>query len=222
MQGASCEYGVANQQEAATFMFGNERREVVYQVRDGRAIFEGDIILGDVAEIRAAQVAGKFIPQGFARSDARYRWPEARIPYEINFPEPSRILKAMRHWERHTPIRFRLRDGTNSGLYNDYVVFELSQDACQSDIGRQGGVQRVRIGLTCSIGTIIHEIGHTVGLSHEHNRFDRDKYVRVEWDNIVNGQATNFTRPSEPSVMLGKYDYNSIMHYDRFAFSTGV
>ncbi|WP_284667161.1 M12 family metallopeptidase [Myxococcus sp. SDU36] len=47
-------------------------------------------------------------------------------------------------------------------------------------------------GATCSTGTIIHELGHVLGLDHEHNRQDRDTYVIIRWENIVPGGAYAF------------------------------
>ena len=31
---------------------------------------------------------------------------------------------------------------------------------------------------------IMHELFHTLGVSHYHQRSDRDKYVKIHWENI--------------------------------------
>jgi len=69
-----------------------------------------------------------------------------------------------------------------------------------------------------SIGTAIHELGHALGMAHEQSRPDRDKYVKIHWNNIKSGMAHNFNVDKNAHT-LAKYDMLSIMHYDRFAFA---
>ena len=59
---------------------------------------------------------------------------------------------------------------------------------------------------------IIHEIGHLVGMWHEHARVDRDGHVMIRWDNLQENTAHNFNK--QPRMrLLTPYDYSSIMHY---------
>lgn len=36
--------------------------------------------------------------------------------------------------------------------------------------------------------TVLHELFHAIGLSHEHARADRDHFVRIIYDNIRRGR----------------------------------
>jgi hypothetical protein len=69
---------------------------------------------------------------------------------------------------------------------------------------------------------LIHELGHALGLIHEHQRPDRDFYITVHPEN-VNGMflGLNTTVNFKPQAAQIKtpYDFTSIMHYDRKAFS---
>jgi hypothetical protein len=42
--------------------------------------------------------------------------------------------------------------------------------------------------LYLQIGTAMHEMMHALGIFHEQSRGDRDKFVRVRWENIIRGK----------------------------------
>ena len=68
---------------------------------------------------------------------------------------------------------------------------------------------------------VMHEIGHAIGFYHEHSRPDRNKYVEIIYSNIdmIDPKLRNDYRllnRSEVNSLGVGYDYNSIMHYDRY------
>lgn len=70
--------------------------------------------------------------------------------------------------------------------------------------------------------TISHELGHCLGLRHEHQRIDRDKYINVLWNNIQEIYKKEFNITDNnllPDWLEYSYDYDSIMHY--FAYMQG-
>ncbi len=84
------------------------------------------------------------------------------------------------------------------------------------------GGQILVLGPTCFLtpGTVIHELGHTIGLLHEHTRPDRNCYISVNYENIRGGTDFQQFHIEERIVTEGlPYDYNSIMHYDEYQFS---
>lgn len=69
---------------------------------------------------------------------------------------------------------------------------------------------------------ILHEIGHAIGLLHEHTRPDRDDYVDILYDNMYKG-SKRFFEIEDPALLdtLGvPYDYNSVMHYKGNVFAS--
>ena len=87
----------------------------------------------------------------------------------------------------------------------------------------KGGLQKVSMSDNCfGQGHAIHEIGHAIGLWHEHSRPDRDDYIEVHSENIIPEGANNFGKLTEEKFGLVPdvgYDIESIMHYGPYAFS---
>ena len=83
--------------------------------------------------------------------------------------------------------------------------------------------QGVTLGKGCvRFPIIVHELGHAIGFYHEHSRPDRDEHIEVRFNNIKSSAIHNFEANSAGTTnLLGYgYDYASIMHYDRNAFSS--
>lgn len=71
----------------------------------------------------------------------------------------------------------------------------------------------------CGTGRVIHEIGHAVGLGHEHARCDRNNFVRIFLDNVLDGNEHNFDRQCSGYTDYGAYDFSSVMHYRSYSFT---
>ncbi|KRY47046.1 Zinc metalloproteinase nas-4 [Trichinella britovi] len=151
-----------------------------------------------------------------------FRWPNGMVPYILSdkYGKKSRkvIARAMQMIQEQTCIRFV---PNKKHKYRDYVYIEPI-DGCYSYIGRVGGEQPLSLTSNCiQEGVIIHELLHALGFIHEQSRSDRDKYVRVLWQNILPGMESEFEKYSDQDLdNLGfEYDYESIMHYEKEAFS---
>jgi hypothetical protein len=196
---------------------------IAHEVVDGIAIYEGDIVLGKADELATAlpgaKTAGK---SAVSITGKQYRWPNGTMPYVIsdNVPNPERIASAINHWNTAMAGTVRMIPRTKESNYITFV-YSSNSGICSSYVGMQGyGSQMVYVGDYCSTGNMIHEIGHCWGLWHEHTREDRDKYVTINWANIVGGQSYNFTQNISNGDDLGAYDYNSVMHYNATSFSS--
>jgi len=74
-----------------------------------------------------------------------------------------------------------------------------------------------------SPGTAIHELGHALGLWHEHSRTDRERYIQVHLENLLQPEDEKHFRMITPELFktvpdVG-YDIESVMHYSPYAFA---
>ena len=62
---------------------------------------------------------------------------------------------------------------------------------------------------------MLHQLGHIIGLYHEHTRPDRDQFVEILWENIEPGANSSFkiNSPNEVNSWNIYYDYTSVMHF---------
>jgi len=187
-------------------------RQMKYTEIGNQAIFEGDIVLGTIAEIQAAEAAAD--SRGIGIIGANFRWKDGKVPFVIGDEGVrARVEAAVAHWQQRTPFTFVAH--TNEP---DFVSFQ-ALDGCFSRVGRQGGVQVVSIGTGCTAGSAIHEIGHSLGLWHEQSRSDRDNFIQIVEANIDPMFLSNFDKHVLDGEDLGPYDFGSIMHYPATAFS---
>ncbi|XP_078540844.1 embryonic protein UVS.2-like [Lissotriton helveticus] len=148
-------------------------------------------------------------------------WPKSsdgtvNVPYTLrgySDSEVASITDAISEFAGLTCIRFV--DHTSE---TDYLQIAPG-DGCWSFMGRTGGPQPLSlIGGCLSRGSIQHELNHALGFHHEQSRSDRDEYVRIMTENISDGNLANFNKENTNNLGL-EYDYSSIMHYGRYAFT---
>lgn len=147
-------------------------------------------------------------------------WPGGVIPYDIaqlTPPQQAIALRAMQRWlETGANIQFIPRT-----TQVEYVHFTGQTNAGNntSHTGFKKG-ERTEINITAFWWRDLewmpaHELGHVLGFFHEHERWDRDEFVTVHYENIKPGRAHDYDWIAQTNwlVTSAPYDYQSIMHY---------
>ena len=204
-----------------------------YEVIDGLAVHGGDMVLGTAEEAAAAAPSrepakreAREAPPGPVRRDLfptknSWLWPGGRVPYVIHEDLEGEDLEvihaAIEVWNTKTVIDWIPR--TDEW---EYALFgPRDSGPCRSGVGR-GSPTRMSIE-GCDLGAMIHEMGHAMGLWHEHQRADRDEFLQLGPDRFGLIYNRGYTvdqvfwiKPEEPA---DTYDHQSIMHYPLGGFS---
>ena len=100
----------------------------------------------------------------------------------------------------------------------------LNGVGCESDIGKLKDEKPQIVNLDTRIcmnqATMAHELVHALGFDHEHNRPDRDDWVDINFNNVIDVNSnSNFQKLNQTQFRdFGtSYDYESIMHYHSYA-----
>jgi hypothetical protein len=147
------------------------------------------------------------------------KWPGETIFFQVSakvreLDSSGNVQRAVNVWQSNTSLRFVNAPAPNRIVF----VFSLESAAtgrCSSHIGMRGGVQQIRCAAPFRVGTLMHEIGHAIGLYHEHQRPDRNKVVEV----FPFSPTADFGIKRPPwAFPVGPYGCASIMHYRRGRF----
>lgn len=192
---------------------------VVYMDEDS-VFFLGDITFGkdQIQSVLSPQTKGAVI-----KNYVRY-WTSFDIPFYIStdfsLTMRNKILSGISMITSACPL---LNFYEVTSIPSSGICFVLSSDGSWSSIGKQSTTNYIHLLSTAPAGTVAHEIMHTLGFFHEHQRTDRSSYITIYTSNIESGKESNFYTYSQNGYNgynVGSYDINSIMHYSSYAFSS--
>ena len=150
-------------------------------------------------------------------------WEDGIIPYylsgEFTRDDVNNLTTAMQNWEKVCGVKFT----KVTPRANAYEIIHDTQRGWYSTIGENNSQCYMNYNaVDPEIYSITHELGHCLGLLHEHQRPDRDNYIEIIWEKIVPGKEFNFEIMDNPLIdeQEFEYDYSSIMHYPPVSFST--
>ncbi len=189
----------------------------------GKAIFQGDVILDHVQQLPEN---GRPQPRSVGVAYAQYLWPKvsgvSQIPYKIDpsSGDTSNLSTALSQFNSDFMGLIQFVAYTNQ---TDYVNFYFDPNntsgVCEAYEGRVGGEQTVGGSASCTVATILHEMGHTVGVWHEQTRDDRNTYVNVNYGAVIKASRSFFDQAPDNHQDLTLFDFASVMEYPAYSFS---
>ena len=149
-------------------------------------------------------------------------WPEGRTPYVLigfNSDEAENIYRSMLLWEfaSKNRVKFIYRNITDETNNDDAPLYIVKDGITSGAMGVGYFPDELNIIFLHNVEqrVVLHELGHKLGLEHEHQRPDRDFYITIKWGNVPPGEESQYTLsiPELYNYANYPYDYTSIMHY---------
>lgn len=143
-------------------------------------------------------------------------WPNGQLIFQFENGLSANRQQVFRNacalWERVSNVRCVQRNGQN-----DFVLVQAA-NVNQATVGVIGGQQVFQIFNWNNQFIVAHELAHAFGFLHEQSRSDRDRWVTILSQNIQPNAIHNFRK--YPTVNRTMYDYESVMHYGPFDFTS--
>ena len=174
-------------------------------------LFEGDILVNPVKTRLAVNSDKNLWSNGILYY---YQTPD----FKKDKKSVETVRAAMNHIESKTCLKFK--EVSSETAVKNYLKL-INGNGCYSYVGMTGGKQDVSMPFSkgCRYNHAVHELLHAVGLQHLHSRKDRDRYIKIDLNNVKPEDRKNFN--VEPGRQVtGGFDYHSIMLYTSKAFSS--
>lgn len=193
-----------------------------------RSVAVGDMVF-DVSLLREWRdhlAAGKGYGTESAFDGSVNLWPSGVVFYafdaSVSAAHQRSFTDAANEWSAFANVSFVLRSNQTN-----YVVVKDGGSGLSggnSFVGmKNSGPQDLNIGSNSwNRDTITHEVGHVLGLVHEHQRSDRDNYVNIIAANIPGGASNGNFILLPSSNNISAYDFLSVMHYAKNFASTNA
>jgi Astacin (Peptidase family M12A) len=193
-------------------------------------VIEGDIQVSPEF-YRRLQAAARSPQLAPVKEDSKL-WPNGVVPFEfdgnVTPDNRTKMIEAMAVLEGVANVDFRRC--SNDDCSGNHLHIQDS-DSNNSYVGMKGtgvfdwsGSQDLNIFNWNVQFIMVHELMHSLGIGHEQSRSNRDNYIRINCDNIRDGCGSfsdfgkNF-KIADYVTGYGRYDFESVMHYDQCAFS---
>ena len=189
---------------------------------------------GDDGTSTGAGSTYKQIARSPGYGDMKYRWPYNNVQYFFDDVGENRWYTWTTWNKMKTLVRKTLKH--LRGKLNGCINFSENRSVknrvrikrgprnidCRATLGYNTDQEMyIELGVFCTSVEIEHEFLHVLGVLHTHMRSDRDNYVTIVWENIIEKYKDNSFKKVNAKMWSNfglPYDYESVMHYRGNAF----